>query len=202
MLQVGAVDRIGVVVLAGGRSSRFGSDKTRAELSGSAVLDHVLGAVAAARTLVPLDDAVVVGPWAPPGVRHEVEPVRFLGPAAAVAHGLAVVGAGRSLVVAGDHPALVPDLLALLVARMGSTSTADAVVPIGPSGPEPLVACYRAEVATVAARRVDDGHRSMRGLLDELRVEWVEPPEWSVVDPDGVSFLDVDAPEDLARFEP
>ncbi len=210
MLQVGAVDPtsastrpagVSAIVLAGGRSSRFGSDKTRATFAGSPVLQRVLDRVEVLRVEGRVDDVTVVGEWAPEGVRHELEPVRDLGPLGGLGHAL---GSGRSevvLVLAGDHPLLSAALLRLLVDRAVATPDADAVVPVGPDGPEPLVACYRRSIRSVVRRRLEGDRRSVRGLLDELSVEWIEPDEWSLVDPEGTSFLDVDTPDDLTRLE-
>jgi len=72
---------------------------------------------------------------------------------------------------------------------------------VGPDGPEPLVACYRRSVLPVAVNRLEDGRRSLRGLLDDLSVEWIGRRVWSRVDRSGVSFLDVDTPEELAALE-
>ena len=210
MLQVGAVDStsaparptgVSAIVLAGGRSSRFGSDKSRASFAGTPVLQRVLDRVEDLRRTGRIDDVTVVGPWAPEGVRLELEPVRFRGPLGGLAHGLGTVGADVALVLAGDHPLLVPALLELLVDRALGAPDADAVVPVGPDGPEPLVACYRRSVRAVVQHRLDRERHSVRGLLDELSVDWVGRAVWSRVDPGGVSFLDVDTPDDLAALE-
>ena len=85
---------------------------------------------------------------------------------------------------------------------MEAEPSADAVVPVGPDGPEPLVACYRRRVLGVASSLLTRDRRSVRGLLDELSVEWIGRRVWSRVDPAGVSFRDIDTPEDLAALEP
>jgi molybdenum cofactor guanylyltransferase len=183
------------IVLTGGRSSRFGRDKTRAELAGRGLLERVLDVV------TPLvDDVVVVGPWAPAGVARSSEPEPHLGPLGGLAHGLSEVGADRALVLAGDHPLLRTPLLQLLLDE-ARDETFDAVVPLGPDGPEPLVACYRASVLPLVRQRLaadDRSMRGLRGLLGAARTRWLEVAEWSAADPEGWSFLDVDSPADLA----
>lgn len=197
--------RTAAVVLAGGRSSRFGSDKTRAVVRGTTLLERVLDV---AGPLV--DEVVVVGHWAPPGVRMLHEPTPDLGPLAGLAHGLRHVAADHALVLAGDHPLLEPALLRLLLARGAGLRDAggspdavvpDAVVPLGPDGPEPLVACYRTALADAADERIARGRRSVRGFLETLQVDLVDRSVWSQVDPDGRSFLDIDSAEDLTAIE-
>ena len=186
------------MVLSGGASRRFGSDKSRAELDGRPLLERVIEVVS------PLvGELIVVGPWAPAGCRHVLEPERFQGPVAALAFGLAHVAAPAALVLGGDHPLLERRLLVELLARAADRPdvVAQAVVPVGPSGPEPLVACYRNTVIAPAERLLADGQRSMRSLLEVIEVDWMKEPEWRALDPDGLSFLDVDHPEDLQRLE-
>lgn len=185
------------IVLAGGESLRFGTDKTRAAVGGTPLLELVLGAVAAARDRAgnPLDEVLVVGPWAPPGYRHLVEPDRFGGPLAALAFGLGQISAPGAIVLAADHPTIEPALLALLTSR--SADGGDAVVPMRDGRPEPLVAWYRSSVAVTAERLVASGRRSMMGLLDEIDTRRVDEAQWRVVDPTGRSFADVDTPDDL-----
>ena len=189
------------VILAGGASSRFGSDKTRALLDGRTLLDRVVDTVA------PLvDELVVVGPWAPAGARHVLEPDRFQGPLAALAFGLDNVTTAdpesACLVLGGDHPLVQPGLLVELVERLDAATPdgVQAVVPVSADRPQPLVACYRPSVAASADRVLASGQRSLRALLDVIRVDWMTEPQWRALDPQGLSFMDVDSPADLARL--
>jgi len=185
-------DRTAAIVLAGGGSTRFGSDKTRARLGGSTLLERVLD------TAAPLvDDLVVVGPWAPPGRDRVLEAERLQGPLRGLVEGLRHVEAEHALVLGADHPFLQPALLGALLERRGE---GDAVVPVGPEGPEPLVACYRTGVLGRAEQLLADGRRSMRALLGEVRTRWLGEAEWRPADPEGRSFLDVDRSSDLERW--
>ena len=103
-------ERIGAIVLAGGRSSRFGRDKLAEIIDGRPLLDHAIDAVRAVAT----DIVVVVAPGTmlpvPPGVRIAEDPVAFEGPLAGLAAGLAALdpAVDRLIVVGGDMPSLVP----------------------------------------------------------------------------------------------
>lgn len=181
-------------MLAGGGSRRFGSDKTRALIDGRPLLDLAVSAVAEA-----VDEVVVVGPWAPDGVRHVLEPERGQGPLAGLVHGLRSVSVGHVLVVGGDHPLLVPTLLRLL---LDHRHDADALVPLRDGEPEPLVACYRRDVALAAADALlAEGRRKLMLLLDAVTVHEIDEVTWRQVDPDGRSFEDVDTPGDLTSLK-
>jgi molybdopterin-guanine dinucleotide biosynthesis protein A len=121
------------------------------------------------------------------------------GPLEALAAALRAVDAPALLLLAADHPLLVPALLDLLVAgREGFEAVACR------RGPrlEPLVAVYQRAAALAAAEAMlaAGADRSLRGLLGALRTRVIEEPQWRRVDPDGASFVDLDDPADLAAF--
>lgn len=115
------------IVLAGGRSSRFGGDKLAAPLDGVPILERTVGAVAAACREV----IVVLSPDAPvpslpaqlhARVRVARDPEPFGGPLAATRAGLAGAWNPRAVVVGGDMPWLAPAVLELLLARLASVA--------------------------------------------------------------------------------
>ena len=197
----GGVRADAAVVLAGGRSSRFGSDKTKAEVRGATLLEHV---VHVAEQVA--DRVLVVGPWAPDGVDRVREDGDHPGPLAALECGLSHLrpsSPGRGglgddaavLVLAADHPDLRVGLLQLLVTSLRGDD--DAVLPTSAGRLQPLVACYRCGVHPAVDQLLAEGGSSLHALLDRLRLRTLEPSEWRLVDPDGLSFADVDEPGDL-----
>lgn len=196
---------LAVLVLAGGASSRFGSDKVRAMLAGQPVLERTLDAVAqlvelrSAAESRRIGSSLVIGPWAPEGWRARQEPLLRRGPAAAISFGMRQVDSEWVLVVGADHPLVAPALLSMLVERTVRGGI-DAVVPVRDGHDEPLVACYRRSVGQVAQEQVAIGERSLRAVLERVRVDRVPEQDWRRSDPDGRSFLDVDTPNDLAML--
>ncbi len=193
-MQRDPVPASGVVglVLAGGRSSRYGTDKTRAVFDGATLLERTVDIVS------PLVESVlVIGPWAPRGVRTAVEADRGSGPLAAFDAGLDATSSEHVVLLACDHSLLEMRLLSLLIDRRAPTR---AVVPVDDRS-QPLVAVYPRSVAPIVARLVASGERRFGALLDEIDVDWVTHSDWAAVDPDGRSFRDVDTPDDLRRAE-
>jgi len=182
------VSRLAAIVLAGGRSTRFGSDKLSVAVNGSPLGTH---AVEAARSLGA--EVVVVGPRGP-DLPADVVVVRedppHSGPYSAVAAGLQAVGPGVEvvLVLAGDlvdPGALLPRLVAAVDAG------AEAAVALDTSGRrQPLLAAYRLVPLLGGIAGVDPTNRAASELLDGLLV--VE-----VVD-DARHARDIDTVEDLA----
>ena len=184
------------IVLAGGRSSRFGSSKLDADLEGRTVLDRTIDAVAEA-----VDEVVVVGrPGSHLRARFAVERRRDQGPLGGIERGLELATTDQAIVVGGDMPLVVPALLRRMVAELvtGPGVRAAALDVAGWTSPLPLavnVAAARAVVATLLEPRPT----SLRRLLGELQARSIAESQWRLLDPDGDSLLDVDLPADLER---
>lgn len=206
----GPADGVAAVILAGGRSSRFGADKLAVHIDGRSILRRSVDAASAVA-----DQVVIVAGTAgdlPPDVAA-TDPVRvvrdpspFEGPLAAVRVGLAAVDAELVLVVGGDMPDLVPAVLARLVATLRDatlrdalpTAGVDAVVLEAGGMRRPLPIAVRREPATAAAiRLLDDGERRLRAWRDALQPAILADAVWMADDPDGRTLRDIDAPGDL-----
>lgn len=202
------------IVLAGGRSVRYGSAKLAAELDGEPLLDHAVRAVTAIADVILVAGAPI--PSVPasadgfPPCRWVPDEEPFAGPLAALAGALRETSTAAAIVVGGDMPRLVPAVLQLMLHRLTSDADLDAVLLADPAAdPDARVSrrqvlplALRVEAAFAAAidaRRIDD--RSLVRLLD--RVRWIEIPaaEWRALDPAGRTLLDVDRPVDLERIQ-
>jgi len=196
------------IVLAGGGSTRFGTDKLAAELDGRPLLHHALERVAEAADRIVLVLAPDAGvPAMPPEIERRIEvardEARHQGPLAGLAAGLARLDAARdadaiAIVVGGDMPRLVPGVLRLLAERVARDGgTAGAVLESDPVPSLPVA--LRASSALDAARTLlAADRRSLRALLDELAAVTVPAGEWRLLDPSGATLADVDTPDDLA----
>lgn len=176
---------VAVVVLAGGRSTRFGSDKLAAPLRGTTLLDHLLD------SLPPDWPVVLVG--SPRGTtRRDVtwtaeEPAGG-GPLAALLAGAAPCRTDLVAVVAGDMPDAAPALDLLADVLAAAPSDVLAAVAVDDEGvPNPLLAVYR---RAALAERADGPTAGVpaRALL--------ALPHVAVPVPGGPS-RDVDTPADL-----
>jgi molybdopterin-guanine dinucleotide biosynthesis protein A len=188
------------IVLAGGRSSRFGSDKLAAELDGRPLLHHAIEAVAAVAPEVIVVAAPGVEPPIPVALETRVrvvhDPQPFGGPLVGLMAALSVVERSIVLVVGGDMPQLVPAVLSRLVATVGPDRRAVLLEVPGRLQPLPMAL----DVAAALAARMailDRGGRSLRELLRELGAVSIPAPVWLSLDPAGVTIVDIDRPGDL-----
>lgn len=149
---------IGGVVLAGGRSSRMGTDKALIDWHGVPLVQHVRDAVARA-----VDGPVVVvgAPGQELPVAFVADPEPHRGPVVGLRVGLEAVGTPRAFVCGTDQPfahSVIPDLL--------GAPAADVVAYEG----EPLGALYAANVA----QHAHGG--SLMALLAQVDTRWLPGP--------------------------
>lgn len=213
------------VILAGGRSSRIGEPKALLPLAGEPLLVHVARALAPScdellvvaapahaqpeRLQHGLRQALrsVARRWRSLGgrTRAELRPrVRLVhdasahrGPVAGLARALAAARGDLAFVAACDAPFLSSALVARLFARASASAQPDLVIVRWRGYLEPLVAVYR--VPTMAAhyaRQLAASELRPTAWLDRVRVEAFEEADVRAVDPEGRSFVNVNARSD------
>jgi molybdopterin-guanine dinucleotide biosynthesis protein A len=190
------------IVLAGGRSSRFGADKLAADIDGSTLLERAVAAVGAVASEV----IVVVAPGderslpvANVPVRRAVDPEPFGGPLVGVLAGLEAAREPVAIIVGGDMPTLAPDVLRLLIRSViASDGSRGAAVLVQRGEIRPLPCVVRNGTATQAARRLlGDGERRLVALIRSVSSLAVAEADWRPLDPTAATLLDVDFPGDL-----
>ena len=167
------------LVLAGGRSTRFGdADKAVAELAGTPMIRRVVDRVAGAVDEVVINcradqvDAIrdaLGGSGFDPAFAVDRDPDE--GPMAGIARGLEAVSAEYTFVVACDMPFVDPDFVAFLFERAAGR---DAAVPRPDEWYQTTQAVYRTGAMAEACRQAldRDEHRIVAPLedLDEVVV--------------------------------
>lgn len=185
-----------LIVLAGGKSSRMGQPKAWLPFHGQPMLARVL------ERLAPLfEERVVVR--APGQDLPEVE-ARFvedeepgLGPVAGLAAGLGAVTRPLAFVISCDAPFIDPAVVAHLVSRCQPPYAA--VVPLWEGRLQPLHAVYRADNAPILRRLLAAGRRRPVDLFAEVPTLEVPEAEIRALDPDGLTFMNTNTPEDWER---
>jgi molybdopterin-guanine dinucleotide biosynthesis protein A len=188
------------VVLAGGRSVRFGADKLRTTYRGAPLVHH-----AALRLAEVCDDVVVVlapghdGTGLPPGVRTANDAAEGQGPLAGLQAGLAAAPRSDAvLVIGGDMPDLQGAVAREMVSVLDEASV-DAVVLADGGRSRPLPCVLRTTRATeVVHALLHDGRRRLRDAIDGLRTAVIDEATWTALDPDRRSVFDVDEPGDMS----
>jgi molybdopterin-guanine dinucleotide biosynthesis protein A len=184
-----------VAVLAGGDSTRMGSDKAVIPFASSTMLETVLDSVSE------VGDPIVVGRTkAPRGI--PAIPDRRMDSRGPLT-GLETVlrhEPGRTVVlIAVDHPFVRPNTLLDMLALEG-----DAVIPLDAGWQQVTCAVYRPPFLNAASETLDNGCRSIITALGLITVNLIHEETWRSWGEDGRSWFSVDTPdrldEGLRRF--
>jgi len=183
------------VILAGGKSSRMGTPKALLPFDGEPLIAHIVNKLCGM-----FADIVVV---AAPGQNLPRLPVRFTrdelpfqGPVGGIYYGLSAAATELAFVTSCDAPFLNLELISYLVGRI---SVHDVVVPRWQDRLQPLHAVYRKQVTPLLKDQLDRGELRPVFLYQKVRTLEISEGEIRRFDPEGLSFLNMNTPEDYAR---
>jgi molybdopterin-guanine dinucleotide biosynthesis protein A len=190
------------IVLAGGRSSRMGADKTTLPLGGMTMLGRVVMELWQA-----FDEVVVVaGPHQSPA--HSAlsgtaallicDAEQFQGPVKALRMGLAAVHHEVAFACACDLPMVSRELA---VALCNMAAGRDAAIPLVESRLQVLHAAYRKSCIPLLDAMIARGERRLQNLSHLLNARIVTEDELRYHDPELLSFFNVNTPGDYARAQ-
>jgi molybdopterin-guanine dinucleotide biosynthesis protein A len=187
-------DGVTGVLLAGGNSSRMGRNKALMPLAGHRLVDRVLTALRGI-----FDDLLMVtnSPdlYADLGLRMVPDLVAGKGALGGIHSAIHHTATPHCLVVACDMPFLNPDVLRYLVEQRAGY---DVVVPSVHGRPQPLHAVYGKACLQPIARRLETDRLHVVGFFPEVRMREVTTEELADFDPEGLSFRNLNTPEEFA----
>jgi len=186
---------VATFILAGGKSTRMGTDKAFIRLDRLTLL---VRALAVAR-LVTADvrivgDAAKFGAFAP-----VVEDVfRECGPLGGIHAGLRASATELNLMLAVDLPFVSRALMEYLITRARSS---DAIVTVARAGGglQPLCAIYRREFVDVAEKALRQGRYKIDTLFDMQRTQVIGEDELTGRGFSREMFRNLNTPDDLAQ---
>ncbi len=187
-------------MLAGGRSTRFGSDKLVAVYRGIPLLHHAVLRLAEVCTEVLIVMAPdVPEPTVPVGVRARFlrDPRKGEGPLVGLLAGLEGAVTPLAIVTGGDMPDVSTGVLLEMLRVVGEASV-DAVALQDGDRFRPLPSLVRVAPAREVARSLlHTDERSLRAVLRALRTAVIDEQTWVSLDPARRTLFDVDEPGDL-----
>lgn len=180
------------VILAGGKSSRMGRPKALLLFDDEPLIVHIV------RDLQRLfgDTVVVAAPeQALPPLPATVvrDEVAFQGPVGGIYYGLRAAKEEVVFVTSCDVPFLNFPLISYLLSQI---SDYDVVVPFWQGRLQPLHAVYRRSVAPLLAEQLEQGELRAVSLYQRVRTREVNEDSIRRFDPQGLSFLNMNSPED------
>jgi len=186
------------IILAGGRSNRFGTNKALALWQGKRLIEGVLEVM---RSIFPTvlvavkrtDDYRFLEA---PGIRLVQDLTDEHHPLGGIYSGLVHAGTEYAFVTACDMPLLQPGLVEAL---WGICDGCQAAVPIWGGIPQPLCGFYATSCSEILAGMIEAERLSIQDLLGDIRVRFLEEATVSAIDPQGLSFVDIDTADDYLR---
>jgi molybdenum cofactor guanylyltransferase len=192
-------------VLAGGASSRFGSDKALAQFDGKPLLARLCAMLSeVAPPVAIIGDGKKYGAV---GVTCIQDQWPGEGPLGGIitalddsARNSATAGAPGTwnLIISCDMPFLTRDWLTFLVQR-ALASGHDVVVPESRYGLEPLCACWRTDASATLRQAFDGGTRKVSEAMKQLRVEILDETHWKRFDSAARLFWNMNTPADYEQ---
>jgi molybdopterin-guanine dinucleotide biosynthesis protein A len=193
MMQTETAGSLTVAIQAGGKSTRMGRDKSFVLFDGRPMIEVVRERV------MGLGEEVIL-------ITNNPEPYGYLnlptfgdilpdhGPLAGIHSALTHASGSDVLVVACDMPWLNRDLLAHLISLR---ETADVVVPRWSKFPEPLHALYSKRCLPAIEKQLRAGNLKITRFYSDVSVRFVDREEIERFDPEGLSFTNINSPQDL-----
>lgn len=186
------------IVLAGGKNLRLGRTKYQEIIGGKSLIQGVI------ERLKPLSSQILIVTSRDhldfPGIdKAEILVDLFpeKGPLSGIYTGLLSSGSPYSIVVACDMPFLNTELLGYMLKLSRGF---DAVVPrLGEEKAEPLHAIYSGTCLDKMKTRLERNQLGVYSFLNTIRVRYVEREECQRLDPQLLSFFNINYQADLDR---
>jgi len=187
------------IILAGGKSLRYGQNKALVEVDGMRLIERVIS------VMQPLFENLIIITNTPLEYDYLQLPmyedlIKGLGPIGGVYTGLEAISNESGFFVACDMPFLQRDLIRHMVKIRGGF---DAVVPRVDWKIEPLHAIYARSCLPTIKKLIDTQSYQIIKFFDKISVRYVEEAEIRSFDSRLKSFLNVNSPKeliDLGRF--
>lgn len=182
------------IVLAGGKSTRMGRDKSLLRVGGTTLLGRTLHVLAGIfdEVFVVADRADRFDGLGNVGVVEDLVP--DIGPLGGIYTGLKESANPSCFVVACDMPLLDPGAISRQLS-IWPAAEADALVPVVNGRAEPLHSVYAKECLPAIEQQMERGDHRVRALFDVVRVHFWHPgPE------DVRSFANVNTPDEWTEL--
>jgi molybdopterin-guanine dinucleotide biosynthesis protein A len=181
------------VILAGGKSLRFGQNKAFVAVEGVPLIERVTNVLGS------VFHRVVLVTNTPDAYRHLRLPmfedlVKGLGPLGGIFTGLSAIDEEAGFFVACDMPFLSPALIRYMSRIRGAFHV---VVPRIRGDIEPLHALYSRECLPAMRKLIHAGEYQVFRFFQEAAVRYVEENEVRSLDPALRSFININRPQDL-----
>lgn len=180
------------IILAGGKSSRMGTDKGFLILDKKSFIQHSIDA------LKPLVSEIIIVSDHPDydilGYKRVIDTIKDAGPVAGICSGLDASNTNYNLVLSCDIPLIKTEILEKLIAN---TDTNSDIIQIESNGKTmPLIALYKKQCSTIFSNLLKKGERRLRMVVSQCCVKNM-PLDYN----DYNTTMNVNTKEELKQLE-
>ena len=190
------INGVSGVILAGGKSSRYGKNKALVQIDGIFLIQKVL------QVMQSLFSSVILITNTPEtyaflNIPMHKDKIKGLGPLGGIFTGLSVIPENAGFFVACDMPSLNCDLIRHLA---GNRQNFDVVVPNLSGKFEALHALYTKNCLPEIERLIHSGAYQIFRFFPHVSVRYVDENEVRRFDPELRSFFNINRPEQLQNI--
>lgn len=194
-----ALEDVSLAIIAGGQSRRMGRDKAFVDLGGKALIEHVIERSAdlgQTETILVTNTPAQYAHLSLPMYRDVLPGKGSLG---GIYSALIEAASQHVLALACDMPFISSGLLRLMISQI--RADLDIVAPRVAGYPQGLHAIYKKTCIEPIAEQLAANRLKVIRFYDQMRVRYLDEPDYAAFDPQGQSFANINTPEELEQAE-
>ncbi len=186
------------IILAGGKSSRLGRNKALQIIHGRTLIQRVVDRIGMLSTeiIIVTADGEAMPCYSTVEIKTIADVYPEKGPLVGIYSGLICASGSRAIVVGCDTPFLSVSLLKYMTQIC---PTHDVVVPRIKNKLEPLCAVYSMNCSGPIKKLLEQDERRIDRLFSMVKVEYIEEDVINRLDPEHLSFFNINSQADLDR---
>lgn len=189
---------ITLAVLAGGKSSRMGVNKALQTIGDQALIEHVL----AIHNHILFQDIMIMtnSPNMYKHLNYQTVADTHIGQGAVCGIHSALQHSTTEyvLILACDMPFIQTSLINLLIEHTQS-SAYKAIIPTVKRYPQGVIALYHRDCLAHLESAIQQGQRKLKHIFESIiPIHYIDESQWQHHDPDGLSFMNINTPNQLS----
>lgn len=188
-------------ILAGGENRRIPYIKGLLKVEGMSIIERNIGLLKEKfnKVVISTNSPEIYFPFDLPMIGDVIDE---RGPMTGIFSVMIATGAESVFIIACDMPFVKEELIRHMMERFESLnpSNIDALIPLHKGKPEPLIGIYSSNTKNRIEDSLKTGRKGLNDLLREINTIYIEEEEIKDIDPEGLSFINVNTLEDYERI--
>lgn len=190
-----------LAIMAGGKSSRMGRDKSFVQVGGQTIIERVLQRTAnlgQAETILITNQP---GDYAHLGLPMVSDVIEDKGSLGGIYTAITHSQQEYTLVIACDMPFVSAPLLKYMLSFINENHQYDVIVPRVDGYPQGLHAIYRKTCLEPIRERVEANQLKVIGFYEDMAMRYLDETEYQTYDADKAAFININTPEELQKAQ-